>query len=606
MRLHSITINNFRKLKDCTITFKDTTFLIGSNNAGKSSVFAALNSLHGDKAMQREDFSKSYDEEREDYTYEKEISIIAEYQDVSPETEQMRGFKGRVVDTEDTMVGETGRSIFYKKVWTLDATKPKFYLKEYPRTVKAEYSALDKVKDLVCDAIPEERLLEVFTAKEFDKKLNAAAISKKLFELDEYWDISSNEEANWVENPGGIAGNVLKGLPKVVIIPAESCVTELTTKGGALQTTLEELFTSVREKSPHYAEAQILLNKLAEELNPNDIETDFGKLMRDLNEMVTTLFPDSAVHVSADLNQPDKVIKPEFNVELESNVRTSVGYQGHGMIRATAFQLLRFVRDFFNKNAQTKRHTIFCFEEPELFLHPAAANQMRDALYDLAGEHCQIVATTHSPYMVNLGTDKSVSLTKFKLEDTFSTTNTFNLTGAFEALQGDEKQNLKMLLKVDDYISRMFFTNKSIFVEGDTEEVVVRETIKRLEKTDKAQVIGNCEFLRARGKAVMISLGKYLNALDINYIFMHDRDKGTAKAESINQPILEVTGEERRVMINECIEDLLGYQAPSYEKPYTAFKFIDENWGDKFDQLPQDWTNIFIKLCSPYIDNLKP
>ncbi|MCL1113005.1 ATP-binding protein [Shewanella basaltis] len=46
MRLHELKINNFRKLKDCCIKFRDTTFLIGPNNAGKSSVFAALQYLH--------------------------------------------------------------------------------------------------------------------------------------------------------------------------------------------------------------------------------------------------------------------------------------------------------------------------------------------------------------------------------------------------------------------------------------------------------------------------------------------------------------------------------------------------------------------------------
>lgn len=277
------------------------------------------------------------------------------------------------------------------------------------------------------------------------------------------------------------------------------------------------------------------------------------------------------------------------------------------MIRATAFQLLRFVQEFVNRTADNPRSTIFCFEEPEIYLHPSAANQLRDSLYDLAGPSCQIVATTHSPYMVNLGTEKSVSLTKFSYNaDRFTDTTSFNLESAFSNLQDNEKQNLKMLLKIDDYISRMFFTNKCVFVEGDTEEVVVRETIKRLSPEDKARVIGNCEFLRARGKAVLISIAKYLNALDVEYIFMHDRDAGTAKAEAMNAPILAETGADRRIMIEECIEDLLGYDAPSSEKPYKAFQHISQNWDNDFNGLPERWKTIFLELCAPYLDHLKP
>jgi predicted ATP-dependent endonuclease of OLD family len=151
----------------------------------------------------------------------------------------------------------------------------------------------------------------------------------------------------------------------------------------------------------------------------------------------------------------------------------------------------------------------------------------------------------------------------------------------------------------------MFFSKKCIFVEGDTEEVVVRETIKRLSPEDKARVIGNCEFLRARGKAVLISIAKYLNALNVNYMFMHDRDAGTPKAEAMNDPILEQTGHERRVMIEECIEDLLGYVAPNSEKPYKAYIHVQENWGNEFNDLPENWRSTFISLCSPHLDHLQ-
>lgn len=231
---------------------------------------------------------------------------------------------------------------------------------------------------------------------------------------------------------------------------------------------------------------------------------------------------------------------------------------------------------------------------------------MREALYELAGPNCQIIATTHSPFMVNLGSEKSMSLTKFSFDDEdFSTSNSFNLEKAFVDLQEDEKQNLKMLLKIDDYISRMFFTKKCIFVEGDTEEVVIRETIKRLTKEDKSRVIGNCEFLRARGKAVLISMAKYLNALGIDYIIMHDRDSGTPQAEVMNDPILAQTGEDRRVMLQECIEDVLGYTPPASEKPFRAHRYIQENWGDDFNGVPTAWREIFIGLCAPYLDHLE-
>lgn len=607
MRLHEITIDNFRKLKGCTISFRDSTFLIGANNAGKSSVFSAIQLLHSAKNALREDYSKTYNEEDDLYEYSDEIEIVAKYHNLPDEAKEWVGFKGRIIKVENPLPEETENSIVYKKVWSITLSKPKVYMLEHPKVPKEQFFAATQVSELVGETYTEEFLKEFFGDGNFTKKLTLKIVKEKLEDLTEYWEVQDDQEPQWVENPGGIPGNVLSKLPRIVVVPAESCISELTSSNGALHTLLGDLFEQVRANSDNYEQAQRFLNALASELNPSDTGTDFGKLIQELNGMVHNLFPDSCVHVSAALDKPEKAIKPQFSVELESNVKTEVSYQGHGMIRATAFQLLRFVQEFVNKNAENPRSTIFCFEEPEIYLHPAAANQLRDSLYELAGPSCQIVATTHSPYMVNLGTDKSISLTKFSFsEDGFTGTTSFNLESAFSDLQQDEKQNLKMLLKVDDYISRMFFTNKCIFVEGDTEEVVLRETIKRLASDDKARVIGNCEFLRARGKAVLISIAKYLNALDINYIFMHDRDAGTPRAEAMNTPILTQAGAERRIMIEECIEDLLGYAAPSHEKPYKAYEHILENWGDDFNDLPERWKSIFLVLCSPYLDHLKP
>jgi len=384
LRLHEVKIKNFRKLKDCTIKFRDTTFLIGSNNSGKSSVFAALNHLHKNTNTSREDFSKTYNPENESYTYEEEIEVLAEYHNLPDEACEWTGFKGRIINTVDPLEGETTNSIIYKKIWTLNGSKPKVYMKEYPRSPKGRYSTATKVIDLLGDDFSEEFLKEHFGSANYDKKLTVVAVKPKLNDLANYWDIDTAEDSTWVENPGGIPGNILSKLPRVVVIPAESCISELTSSGGALFSLLGDLFEQVRTNSPNYEQAQVFLSNLASELNPNDEATDFGRLIRDLNGMVGNLFPDSAVHVSASLDVPERAIKPEFNVQMQSNVKTSVDYQGHGMIRATAFELLRFVQDYVNRITEGTRATIFCFEEPEIYLHPAAANQMRDSLYELA------------------------------------------------------------------------------------------------------------------------------------------------------------------------------------------------------------------------------
>ena len=603
MRLHKVTINNFRKLRNCDIYFRDATFLIGQNNTGKSSVFDALSYLHSQKNISKEDYLKYYDPYEDDYKYEHHVTIVAEYRDVPEEALSWMGFKGRILTIDQPMPYETQYTIEYKKVWYLDKNKPEIYMKEYPKKVSEKYENCNRVRDLIGDDYSEEFLSEHFGRNNLDKTLKTQEVKVKLSELSEYWHVVEEGESEWVQNPGGIPGNVLSRLPSIVQIPAESCIDDLTKEKGSMFRILGELFEQVRTQSENYKIAQDYLTRLASELDPNDNETNFGKLLEDLNNMTHRLFPDSAVHVTASLDEPEKSIKPQFGVEMESNVRTPVDYQGHGMIRATVFQLLRYMQDFANRNMDCPRSTIFCFEEPEIFLDPSASNQMRDAIYELAGKNCQIVSTTHSPYMVNLGTEKDVSLCKMSFnENGFVNADTLNLNGAFEALKHEEAAYLKMLLKVDDYISRMFFTNKSVFVEGDTEEVVIRETLQRLSVRDRARVIGNMEFLRARGKPVLISIAKYLNALGLEYHLIHDRDYNQKVSEGTNAAIKDAAGEERVTLLAECMEHVLGYDPPSKEKPYTAYKFIEENWGDSFEEISETWKEHFRAVCSPYLD----
>lgn len=129
-----------------------------------------------------------------------------------------------------------------------------------------------------------------------------------------------------------------------------------------------------------------------------------------------------------------------------------------------------------------------------------------------------------------------------------------------------------MLIKLDDNVSRIFFTRRVLFVEGDSEEVVIKEAIRRMPAEIKARVLSGNELVKARGKASIIRLVRYLRALNVVFFVIHDRDKGTEGAEKFNEPIRGAVGnDEKLVLLEECIEDFLGYPAPGSEKPFNAY-----------------------------------
>ncbi|WP_029842728.1 ATP-dependent nuclease, partial [Vibrio parahaemolyticus] len=158
-------------------------------------------------------------------------------------------------------------------------------------------------------------------------------------------------------------------------------------------------------------------------------------------------------------------------------------------------------------------------------------------IYDLVSNESQIIASTHSPYMIDLSRKPKQNLTRFIKTDAGSETINFSVTEAFEALQEDDKSYVKMVLKIDDYVARAFFSNRTILVEGDTEDMVIRETTKRLPMELRNYVVGNCEVIKGRGKPVLKSVINYLKGVGIEPIVMHDSDTGVAGAVVHNEPI---------------------------------------------------------------------
>lgn len=606
MFLNSLRIQGFRKHYDTTVTFSDSTFLIGENNVGKSSILYALDYLLNNKArISPDEYFSTTTQQGEKKQIANEIIFTAEFCNLPSESQTWRGFRGRVLLSKDIPEGQTGLQFVYRKTFPIGSNAIIETL-EYKKATKPCFVACKTIQDYLDNGLFESSLTDDLRKMDRSKKLSAA--EKKLFEtVEDIFDIDETQN-EWVKNPGGIPQNVMSKLPKYLLIPAQDKEDEITGSSGTLQNTLNELFSEVRESSENYKKAQEYLEKLSKELNPEDQSTEISKMICELNHIVSDVFPNTGISASANLSDADKVIKPIFSVEMSSNISTPASLQGTGLIRSTVFALLRYKNLRDNRKSDFEgRPLIIGFEEPEIYLHPNAINKMRDTIYNLAESgNNQIVCTTHSPYMIDISKKPTQILNSFWtvikndiLDDEqveIVESMPFNVTDEYKKLQGDSKTYIKMILKIDDTIAKSFFVKKVLIIEGDTEQVVITETLNRMPDTLKAKLLSEWHIVRARGKAAIIPLIKYLKSMSIDIFVMHDGDYGTAGAEKFNEPIKQALNNEAQlVVLKNCIEDVLGYPAPTADKPFTAYKHIQDTWTD-WNSIPEQWRRVMEKI----------
>lgn len=601
MKLYQLRIEGYRRLKDVSVRLGDATFCIGPNNSGKSSVLYAIERLlSADKRIPEPEYYSERDPDTgETKSVVAQVIFEAEFRNLPLEAKNWRGFRGRTFEYAIPAESEeTGISIHYRKTFPLGKDVI-VELRSKKRSLKEQYAKCATPQQFIDTGASAERIDELFSDR-------AKKITEKdkinLESIDDLWDVSDDEE--WFQNPGGIPGNVLNKLPKFLRIPAESSAFEIDDpKRGVLGKTLTELFEDVREASENYKKAQVLLNDLAKELDPSDSGSEFGKMMAELNKVLSGVFPDSQLHATADLSDPDKALTPTFSIQMSSNIKTPVSHQGTGMVRSAVFGMLRFRQKWIaSREQQTDRSLIIGFEEPEIYLHPSAANQMRDTIYELSSAQSQIVATTHSPYMIDLSRKPRQVLNRFRSEASGTRASSFSVTDEFIRLSDEDKSYVKMILKVDDYVARAFFTRKVIVVEGDTEDIAIREAIGRLPEANRLRIKADFEVIKARGKATIIGFVKYLKALGVDLCVIHDRDGGNAGAEKFNAPIADSVGDANSVVaLEECLEDVLGYPPPTSEKPLTAFEHT-KGWGSAWSDVPPKFREVLKRVFAGYVD----
>ncbi|OYY73498.1 MAG: OLD family endonuclease [Gammaproteobacteria bacterium 28-57-27] len=274
----------------------------------------------------------------------------------------------------------------------------------------------------------------------------------------------------WVPNPTGIDNALGVLLPEPIRIGAMEDAAEDAAKAKTSTTIgklLAEFIAPVR--AAHQAELSGLLYEVERRLSA-DGDNRFAELVtieNAISNKINDLFPGIGARLHFPVPGIDDLIK-SGTLKLHEgigNVRDFSSY-GHGTQRSVQMALIRHLAEVRRGEAPTLGTTLLLIDEPELYLHPFAIEQVRAALKSLSVNGYQVIFSTHSAQMVS-ATDAQHALLMRK-EPARGTYARRRLRDAIQVVVPDSVHQMEQLFTLGNS-SQVLFADRVVLTEGKTE-----------------------------------------------------------------------------------------------------------------------------------------
>jgi CRISPR-associated exonuclease Cas4 len=472
MRIKHLKIHNFRSIRDLSFECMPFMALLGPNNHGKSNILSALEfGLSTSVKPVEQDFFFHRSPE------DNEMWIEITFHEL---TDQEKNTFKRYVLSDDTLcIRKTARmqngeiEIAYNG-YVEQANH------EWLRADKTgEYATRDKINETpLKDLVPPSGRLSKQAVEEAQQQY----IEQHRSEL----NFTRTLESGPLLGQKNVGGGVL---PDFYLIPAVRDLTEeikvkTTSTFGRL---LNRAVQGMAEKDPRFIEAKKQLESVFSSLNTREAEGGTGNRLALLEESIEKELLSWGVRVNIEVTPPEleRLFELGTDVHLDDGVKTTADRKGHGLQRAVMFALLRAWakalrsdRKPYGESEITPRKqsdtVIFTMEEPELFLHPHAQRRLAASLREIAEtpEH-QVFLCTHSTYFVDLDHYKEMAVITKACPEKGSCVRQCTR----DLFEGDNPKERKDRFHMARWINpdrgEMFFAQRVVFVEGETEKVVL-------------------------------------------------------------------------------------------------------------------------------------
>lgn len=540
MRIKTISIKNYRSIKEQAFACSGYNVFVGPNGSGKSTILQALNLFFGEQqsfsaddftdrditspievAVTFDSFSEQAAEEFKHYVRHEEMTVVAEVTAQPDNTGFQYSRRG------ERLVNPHFADFF---------NKPKSPAKGRRAVYETLQSSYPDLKNQSSVDAMENALREFEENMPADQKVMIRS-------QDEFFGISRGTDRirkflTWVY------------VPAVKEAATESEEARNTHLGRLIQHTVRSSMNYHTELEGITEDARIRYETLLSGQQEHLLELE-SRLSQRLQDAVT-----GSAGIELKWRSDAKSVtisEPTATVRLEDNGFTGeVQNFGHGLQRAF---LLVILQELLGEESQQNPTLMLGCEEPELYQHPPQARHLASVLKQLTTHDAQAFLTTHSPYFVDIESldglkkvSKAVGHSQVQVGSLDSLTQTYNecFTDADRRI---DAVRAKLCIQLQPRTIELFFSDFVVLVEGISDRTYLETYMVLSGDMQEFQKLGG-NIIEAGGKSSLILLMLLTRQFEIPYYVIFDCDgneegeRARAKHKKDNKTAFKLVGQE--------------------------------------------------------------
>ncbi len=209
------------------------------------------------------------------------------------------------------------------------------------------------------------------------------------------------------------------------------------------------------------------------------------------------------------------------NTHLVNSAGVEIRELGSGIQQAAMIGLIE--KTCISKS----KHNVLLLEEPETFLHPNAQRELYVKLCELAKRpSTQILFTSHSPAILDATELRNVAVVRKQFQKTpvDGETHVLQIPKRLTAVESRNLETVETKKLFDN--SEVFFSELVVLVEGFSDELVLREALKKL----KPELLYRVAIVTCGGNSKFLTFSQFLrsfkstNGNHLESVFIADKD----------------------------------------------------------------------------------